>query len=493
MINPLRPITAASTWSLRLLGLSIVLPLAVLFRFWELSSHVALYTDQARTLLAGRNILFGELMLTGPSTSVQGIALGPLYYYLTALSLWFTQFNPIGPVLMVTTLSTITVIMMYFFVQKYWGWRQALLASTWLAISPLAIEQGRLAVEPSPLPLVTLWWLWSTVRWVETRNMNWLWSAVAATWVGVQLNFSAAIWGGVLIALFVLMRKPWAYRTRLEVALACGAAWVGLFLGKLWWSELTSIGYLWEMWQLITVPNSKIGALLLLLLTLSQLGYLGMKLVKHVTKDWSWPTTLTPADGVLGLWIVISVAALGLKTIGGYHALNQWFVLWPLLLAGALEPLFQRKSWQTLATIGVVIMTLAWSMNTWQWLQAPPTNTVQDHSSIVSRVIELSQNQPYNLVYRGHLDVYDAADDHYQYLLWWFGNEPTNAARIDLIPEYREAWLHPEKDTPQVSRSAPRTLYLYVPAIEVDRYAKEGRVSGTVHFIGSTAAIEVRE
>lgn len=471
--------------------LSIVLPLALILRTWQLEQHIPLYTDQARTLLAGRNIVLGNWLIQGPSTSVAGMSLGPLYYYLTAVALWFTQFHPIGPVMLSALLSTAAVVGLYFYVQKYWDWRLAELASLWLAISPLAITQGRIAVEPSPLPLVTLWWLWSTTAWIQSRRPRELASSLVAIVVGIQLNFSAIIWLGVFAVYWLFAMSSWSYRTRSSWLIAGLAGWGGVVIGKIWWSELTPLNYFWQMWQLISVPTIPIAAGILGILVLSQLVYLMMKFVKYVQPELRWPNTLSSADSLLAVWGLLSIMALTLKTVGGLHALNQWFVLWPILLATALEPMLTAKKWQPLLSVALVLMTLGWSSSTWLWLQRPPENTLQQHLNVVQRIITLSQGQPYNLVYRGDLDVYDAADDHYQYLLWWFGHEPTSAARIELLPVYQEPWLHPAMQTG--AWTAPRTLYLYVPAAQLERYRSQGQVHGKLYPVGDQAIIEVRE
>ncbi|MBP6867251.1 hypothetical protein KBC13_03265, partial [Candidatus Shapirobacteria bacterium] len=81
-------------WSTIIFGL--VLLVSTFIRFGQVKNyHTAFTYDQARDLLDIRALgEFKDLTVMGPTTSINGLRLGPFYYYFNLPSYWLGQGNP---------------------------------------------------------------------------------------------------------------------------------------------------------------------------------------------------------------------------------------------------------------------------------------------------------------------------------------------------------------------------------------------------------------
>jgi hypothetical protein len=68
--------------------------------------------DEERDSFIASNILRGKLTLIGGSVP-GGLFLGPLYFYITAIFLYLSRFNPTGLAIIASTIGVITVIFLY--------------------------------------------------------------------------------------------------------------------------------------------------------------------------------------------------------------------------------------------------------------------------------------------------------------------------------------------------------------------------------------------
>src|SRR3990167_11025306 len=89
-----------------LVVIGLILLIGAFFRLYKISSYMTFLGDEGRDVIIVRRI-FTELHppLIGPGTSVGGMYLGPLYYYLMAIPLLIAGFSPVGPAVMVALLG----------------------------------------------------------------------------------------------------------------------------------------------------------------------------------------------------------------------------------------------------------------------------------------------------------------------------------------------------------------------------------------------------
>src|SRR5476649_2693880 len=147
--------------------LVLILLLAAFLRLYRIEDYMTFLGDEGRDVLVAYNILHGHLTLLGPTSSVGGFFLGPIYYYFMAPFLWLFNYNPVGPAVMVALFGIATVWLLYRFSSEFFNSKVGLIAACLYAISPLVIAYSRSSWNPNPLPffaLLCLYLLFKAVR-----------------------------------------------------------------------------------------------------------------------------------------------------------------------------------------------------------------------------------------------------------------------------------------------------------------------------------------
>lgn len=173
---------------------------ALFVRVYRTEDLLGFYYDQGRdALVIWRFWHERKLFLVGPVTGLQGIFLGPFYYYLIAPFYLVGEGNPVYPAVFLSFLSTLAVFMLYFLGAKMHSKNAGIIAATIGAFSYYIIKTGRWLSNPSPIFLTSmllLWCLWKIASEVGSqakfKNKVDRWWIGVALWVGVSLHFESA-------------------------------------------------------------------------------------------------------------------------------------------------------------------------------------------------------------------------------------------------------------------------------------------------------------
>src|SRR6266568_4013739 len=106
-----------------------ILILAAFLRLYMIGYYMTFLGDEGRDVLVVYNILHGHLTLLGPTSSVGGFFLGPIYYYFMAPFLWAFNYNPVGPAVMIGLLGVATVWLVYKVTREFFGVTAGLVAA----------------------------------------------------------------------------------------------------------------------------------------------------------------------------------------------------------------------------------------------------------------------------------------------------------------------------------------------------------------------------
>lgn len=435
-------------------------------------------TDQGRALLAGRDILQGTILLSGPQTSVSGISLGPLYYYWTSFWLWISDFQIWGPSLGVMLANILAVFLLWLWLRTYWGRVAGVAGGGMLAVSGLASMQASIALEPGPVPLFAILWLWGlTLLLCKEKKQRPIWWI--GTWIiilgAVQLNASSAILAVTTgTTWFFLQNWSKQYSKVWKISLAVLSI---LILIKSLVKGTTTTEYWWNSWIAFSGTNQTLTALFWLGIMLAGVS-IWLQRQRFSNKYLSQNQALT---WILGCWGSWSILAFSLKTVSGDHALSLLFV-WAAAVVGiTLQGLTTGKSQYKILFL-LIGLFFTQFLVTISWLQASAHPRVSSHQPVISEIIQATNGQPYAFLYRGHLDIYDAADDHLQYLLWLQESAPVTAARRYFDPhqpELCETWIAKNETTPT------QMLTLYSPATRAEEYQETAELI----FVNKTDAI----
>jgi len=95
--------------------------------------------------------------LIGQQTSIQGIFIGPFFYYLATIFYLIFDYDPIGGVVMITLIAIFTIFSLYYVIEKIVDKNTGLIASFIYATSYYLVSVDR---EVVPTTLFFLWSVW---------------------------------------------------------------------------------------------------------------------------------------------------------------------------------------------------------------------------------------------------------------------------------------------------------------------------------------------
>ena len=193
------------------LFLTLIIILATFLRLYRIEDYMTFLGDQGRDVLIVYNILHGHLTLLGPTSSVGGFFLGPIYYYFMAPFLWLFNYNPVGPAVMIALVGSLTVWLVYKFTSEFFNSKIGLIAATIYAISPVVVSYSRFSWNPNPMPFVSLLILYILYRNSLKNSLKKLLSIGLLLGIAMQLHYLATfltviIFAYVFLSEFVLSK-----------------------------------------------------------------------------------------------------------------------------------------------------------------------------------------------------------------------------------------------------------------------------------------------
>jgi len=142
---------------IELLVLVSILLLASFLRLYKIREFLVFLGDEGRdALVVKRMIVDHDLTLLGPTASVGGFYLGPLYYYMMIPAMILSHLDPVGPAIMVAIMGVATVALLYYVIRDWFGTFPAQIVSLLYAASPGIVVFSRSSWNPNPMPLFSL-------------------------------------------------------------------------------------------------------------------------------------------------------------------------------------------------------------------------------------------------------------------------------------------------------------------------------------------------
>jgi len=123
---------------------------ATFLRFYHIEQLAVFLSDQASDSTKTFGMLRGQFTLLGPITSVGGFYNGPIVYYLMLPFYWLFKGGMISGTVFQSTLSVLTIPILYLLAKKVFNERVGLISMFLFAISPLMIDYSRAAFNSYP-------------------------------------------------------------------------------------------------------------------------------------------------------------------------------------------------------------------------------------------------------------------------------------------------------------------------------------------------------
>ncbi len=183
--------------------LAVILLFSAFFRLYRLDKLLGFWYDQGRDALVIWDFLhYHKFFLIGPVTGIEGIFLGPFYYYLLAPFYWLGKGSPVLAAAGQAWLAVGAVFLIYYLGKKIFGREAGLLAALLYGFSYQQVVFARWLANPSPLPFFTLILLLLLYGFFQGKEKNLIFAGFV---LGLCLQLEAAAATFFLPAIAVLL------------------------------------------------------------------------------------------------------------------------------------------------------------------------------------------------------------------------------------------------------------------------------------------------
>lgn len=133
-----------------IIPLGLIFAFGLYFRIYRLNDLLGFYYDSARDALVVYEIIRnGKFTLIGPTTGIEGIFLGPFYYYLLAPGYLLGNGNPATAATLIATLNALAIFPIFFTGKKLFNPLAGLIAALIFGFSWDGITFARWLANPS--------------------------------------------------------------------------------------------------------------------------------------------------------------------------------------------------------------------------------------------------------------------------------------------------------------------------------------------------------
>lgn len=189
-----------------LVPLLIILGFATYLRLYMISGYMTFLGDEGRDVLVVMHMIVNhKFTLLGPTASVGGFFLGPIYYYFMLPFLWAWKLNPVGPAIMVALFGIATVYLVFKVGKEFVSPWVGLIAASLYALSPLVIAYSRSSWNPNLVPFFSLLLIYLLYKAAKPRDYIFIGICLG---IGLQLHYLFLFMFAVTGIWFFLNPKP---------------------------------------------------------------------------------------------------------------------------------------------------------------------------------------------------------------------------------------------------------------------------------------------
>ena len=177
----------------------VILFIGVIYRLFLTSGGNFLFNmDNARDFVDVREMVeLGKLRLTGPTSAIEGLYNGPLWYYLLAIPYILTVGDPYGAILMLVILWAIGGFFLLKLVRNFGKLFILLIGLVWVSSNYIVLA-NLYSFNPNPVVLLTPLFIYGLVEYLKGRK---LWIILVWFLAGAFFNFEMnfGIWTPFII------------------------------------------------------------------------------------------------------------------------------------------------------------------------------------------------------------------------------------------------------------------------------------------------------
>jgi len=173
------------------LTLFLILLFSAFFRLFRLDQLLGFWYDQGRDALVIWDLIhYKKFFLIGPVTGIEGIFLGPFYYYLIAPFYWIGKGSPVFVAACLSWLTVGAIFLIYLLGKEIYNRETGLLAAFLFGFSYEQVIFSRWLANPNPLPFFTMIALVLLYKFIISHNS--LFIVLYSFVIGLCLQLEAA-------------------------------------------------------------------------------------------------------------------------------------------------------------------------------------------------------------------------------------------------------------------------------------------------------------
>lgn len=405
----------AKNHKLEFIALLTIVIVSSWLRLWKIEGHMTFLGDEGRDALVLLNIFQdGKLTLLGPAASVGGFFLGPAYYYLVIPGFLISGMSPVGMAAEVAVLGIFSVLALYLLVRTSLGVVPAFFAALTYAVSPTIVTFSRSSWNPNIMPFLSLC-IFAFLLLAKEKNNKifYLFSgaffglAIQSHYLGLILSLPIII----LTAVFSFRNIKNIFISYLLLALGFITTFSPYVLFELrhgFTNTLTIIDF-------VTKPSGAVGikkfqyadnifsAIIRLFREAYSISSNDLALIIGITVFvFAFLAIIKlKTTKAKNLYFVVLVWAItGILGIAFYNGelYNYYFAFLfpvPFLLSALVISVFERTRLFSLICVGLSLL-VASSLLPQNIIFKRPSNQLKTASNVAEKVIELTNNKPYN-------------------------------------------------------------------------------------------------
>ena len=435
--------------------------LGFFLRSFRIDQTMPFIGDQGWFYLSARDMIINNTIpLVGIASSHPWLHQGALWTYLLGGWLWFFQWNPISGAYLSILLDSLAVIFFYNVAASLFSRRAGVIVAALYATSPLIIFNARMPYHTSPIPLVTIIFLYVLFQWVNGKKNYFplvimtlaiLYNLEIATfvltiltaivfvyglikrkqWVWELFNRKTFMW--TIVSFLMVMLPMLVYDSSHGYPQTLGfIAWIGYKVLVLFgypqlnptplisWSTMFS--FAGEQYTKLLFPNSWIVAGIIFC---GSLGYLFTKRTSNFVL-----LSLLTIIPLLGLFAVKTPSEAYLP------------MLFPSLLLGVavfFDMLMKDRRLKRHILFLLSIIVVANSYYLFSNVINSPDSFTQRFAA-AKEIVSQANNTEYNIKGTGSGSQFKSFTMNYHYLTWWLGHEPSTTVQKNqfIITEKRD-------------------------------------------------------
>lgn len=431
-----------------LFWLAVITLIGLALRLYRISDYLQFLGDQGRdVLIVKRMIVDHDFTLLGPTASVGGFYIGPLYYYFMLPFLWIWNLDPVGPAVMSALFGAATIVAIFFFCREFFNTRVAFLAAVLTLLSPKMIDISRFAWNPNPIPFFALMAVFLLFLGVKKEKSVYVLLAGLSVGIMQELHYITLAFIPIIYLQTLLIfprRKIILHFILLALGIILGNSLFLIFElrhgfpntrsafefatrgGKTVAPRSLNLWFLFNdvARQLFEIVAGYRGKFLLIIYNLSLASFV-FWFIKSLGDSLNKKKAI-----LISTWLVF-----GVMGVGSYqgslleHYFSYLFPLPLILLALLADQLFSFRWAKPLVILGLAIY-LYFQVPTLFPLKEP--NRLLAQTKSVSQIVkDLTNNEPYNFA----LITPGNSDHAYRYFLEIWGHPPVVIENSEVDPD----------------------------------------------------------